>query len=108
MPSKKPRITVYLTQEELQGIEASAARAGISLSQFARLVCQGFAVPSLEHAQAVRDLLKVSADLARLGGLYKLALSGQPTAGERATLNMLLRQLETAQRELRAAIARLA
>ena len=58
MPSKKPRLTVYLTEEELRGIEASAARAGISLSTFAKLVCTGLPVPTLEHKQAVQEIIK--------------------------------------------------
>ena len=49
MPSKKPRLTVYLSPEEHAEISASAARAGISLSKFAKLVCTGMAVPTLEH-----------------------------------------------------------
>jgi hypothetical protein len=53
MPSKKKRLPVYLTQEEYGQIAASAARAGISLSTFAKRVCTGMAVPSLEHKQAV-------------------------------------------------------
>lgn len=47
MPSKKPRITMYLTPEEHAEISASAARARISLSTFAKRVCTGIAVPSL-------------------------------------------------------------
>lgn len=76
MPSKKPRLTVYLTEEELRGIEASAARAGISLSTFAKLVCTGLPVPTLEHKQAVQEIIKARADLGRLGGLLKQAHCG--------------------------------
>ena len=49
MPSKKLRLTVYLSPEEHAAITASASRAGISLSTFAKRVCTGMAVPSLER-----------------------------------------------------------
>ena len=39
MPSKKLRITVYLSPEEHAEIAASAVSAGISISKFAKLVC---------------------------------------------------------------------
>ena len=105
MPSKKLRLTVYLSPEEHAAITASASRAGISLSTFAKRVCTGMAVPSLEHRQAVRDMLKANADLARLGGLFKLALSEKPEGHDRFILQKLLRDIEASQRELKAAIA---
>ena len=47
MPSKRPRITVYLTPEEHTQISEYATRAGLSLSTFAKRVCTGAAVPTL-------------------------------------------------------------
>ena len=101
MPSKKLRITVYLTPEEHAQVSKYAARAGLSLSTFAKRVCTGTAVPSLEHSQAVRDILKASADLGRLGGLLKLALSAKPEGGDRFTLQRLLREIEAGQLQLK-------
>ena len=72
MPSKKKRLPVYLTDEEHAAISASAAKAGISLSTFAKRVCTGMPVPSLEHKQAVQDIIKARADLGRLGGLLEV------------------------------------
>lgn len=105
MPSKKPRITVYLTPEEHAQISEFAARAGISLSTFAKRICTGMPVRSLEHNQAVRDIIKASADLGRLGGLFKLALT-EGTA-DKFTLQRLLREIEIGQRELKAAAMRI-
>ena len=98
MPSKKPRITVYLSPEDHAAIAASAARAGISLSKFATLVCTGIPVPTLEHKQAVQDILKARADLGRLGGLLKQAIAAD---GDKITLQRLLRELDAGMRELR-------
>ena len=39
-----------------------------------RRVVTGLRLPQPGNAQSVRDLLKVNADLARLGNLFKLAL----------------------------------
>ena len=104
MPSKKPRITVYLTPEEHAEISASAARAGISLSQFAKLVCTGMAVPSLEHKQAVQEIIKARADLGRLGGLFK---QGIAAGGDKTVLHRLLRELDVGMQELKAAAMRI-
>ena len=101
MPSKKPRITVYLTPEEHAAIAASAARAGISLSAFAKRVCTGMPAPTLEHKQAVQDILKARADIGRLGGLLKSALA--EGKGPEHELRRLLRELEAGQREMKAA-----
>ena len=100
MPSKKPRITVYLSPEEHAKISASAARAGISLSRFAKLVCTGIPVPTLEHKQAVQEIIKARADLGRLGGLLKQAIAAE---GDKFTLQRLLREVDAGMRELKTA-----
>ena len=100
MPSKKKRLPVYLTQEEYDNIAASAVRAGISLSTFAKRVCLGMAVPSLEHKQAVQSINKARADLGRLGGLLKQAIAAD---GDKFTLQRLLREVDAGMRELKAA-----
>ena len=104
MPSKKKRLPVYLTQEEYDNIAASAARAGISLSTFAKRVCLGMAVPSLEHKQAVQNIIKTRADLGRLGGLLKQAIAAD---GDKITLQRLLREVDAGMRELKAAAMRI-
>jgi len=103
MPSKKQRITVYLGPDEYNGIRESAKKAGLSLSAFCQRVCLGIPVPGLEHRQAVRDILKAAADIGRLGGLFKLALSSTPEGHDRLTLQRLLREIEAGQHELKAA-----
>ena len=100
MPSKKKRLPVYLTDEEYAEISAFAARAGISCSRFARLVCTGTPVPTLEHKQAVQEIIKARADLSRLGGLLKQAIAAD---GDKITLQRLLREVDAGMRELKAA-----
>ncbi|MDL2210312.1 hypothetical protein LJC23_02595 [Desulfovibrio sp. OttesenSCG-928-I05] len=104
MPSKKKRLPVYLTDEEHALISEYASRAGISLSTFARRVCTGSPVPSLEHKQAVQEIIKARADLGRLGGLLKQAIAA---GGDKFTLNRLLKEVDIGMRELKAAAMRI-
>ena len=94
MPSKKQRITVYLEPEAFSRIQESAKKAGLSLSTFCKRVCIGTPVPGMEHRQAVKDILKASADLGRLGGLFKLALTSTLEGHDRTTLQRHLREIE--------------
>lgn len=104
MPSKKKRLPVYLTDAEYAQISESAARAGISLSKFAKLVCTGSLVSSLEHKQAVQDIIKARADLGRIGGLLKQAMAAD---GDKIILQRLLREVDAGMRELKAAAMRI-
>ena len=101
MPSKKQRITVYLGPEEYSRIQESATKAGLSLSTFCKRVCIGIPVPGLEHRQAVKDILKANADLSRLGGLFKLALSSTSEGQDRITLQRLMREIESGMTQLK-------
>lgn len=103
MPSKKKRLPVYLTDEEYAQISESAAKGGVSLSTFAKRVCLGMAVPSLEHKQAVQDIIKARADLGRLGGLLKQAIAA---GNDKAALNRLLREVDAGMRALKTAALR--
>ena len=104
MPSKKQRITVYLGPEEYSRIQESANKAGLSLSTFCKRVCIGIPVPGLEHRQAVKDILKANADLGRLGGLLKLALS---EGGDNIAIPRLLREIDAGQNALKAVARKL-
>jgi len=109
MPSKKAVLKTYLTPEEYGKIIESADRTGLSLSTFAKRLCLGLPVPSLENQKARRELLKVNADLGRLGGLFKLCLSEKegPLAALHQEIRRVLREIEIRQREIKAAVARI-
>ena len=108
MPSKKQRIAVYLGPDEYKRIQESANRAGLSMSTFCKRVSIGSPVQSLEHKQAVRDIIKTRADLGRLGGLFKLALTSMPDETDRITLQRLLREIDEGQSLLKAAAGKIA
>ena len=101
MPSKKLRITVYLSPEEHAEISASATRANISLSTFSKLVCLGYHVPSLEQQAARIELRRLKGELGKLGGLVKLALAN---GADRQTVLRLLHELDARQREVQRAV----
>ena len=102
MANKKHVLKTYLTPEEYSAIQASARKAGLSLSTFSKRVCLGTPVPSLEHHAARTELRRLKGDLGRLGGLVKQALAG---GADRLTVHRLLHELDARQRELQTAIA---
>lgn len=65
----------YVTPKEYKIIKKNADRARMSVSSYVKTICLGHTVKSAVDKSAVLDLAKVSADLGRLGGLLKLALS---------------------------------
>jgi hypothetical protein len=101
-------IKVYVTEEERRLIEGQASRAGLSASTFLRNVGCGYPVESVVDHRAVVDLLKVSADLGRLGGLLKLWLTNdEKTRGLTPSIQALLKELNDTQTELKEKVARL-
>ena len=104
MPSKKHVLKVYLNPQEFGEIQASAVRAGLSLSTFSKRVCLGYTVPSLEHQEARLELRRLKGDLGRLGGLIKQALAN---GADRQIVHKLLHELDARQRELQAAVGRI-
>lgn len=73
------RRTIRFTEEEIQIIEKNAADCGLALAPFLRNVGAGYTVQGVLDQKAVLNLLKVSGDLGRLGGLLKLWLSQRET-----------------------------
>ena len=104
MPSKKQIIKTYLTEEEFGEIQPQAKRAGLSLSKFVSRLSLGYQVPSLENHQARRELLKINADLGRLGGLLKQVLAN---GADPVAIKRLLGQIDARQKELKDAARRI-
>ncbi|WP_031485758.1 plasmid mobilization protein [Maridesulfovibrio frigidus] len=72
MPSKKKVIKAYVSDKEYKKICGTAKQCNLSLSAFAKAVTLGHEIKSREDQQARRELLKMSANLGRLGGLLKM------------------------------------
>jgi len=104
MAKRRMVLKSYLSPEEYNAVQASARRAGLSLSTFSKRVCLGTPVPSLEHQEARLELRGIKGDLGRLGGLVKQALA---EGADRTLVHRLLHELDARQRELAAAIGRI-
>lgn len=85
-------IKAYVTEKDFQEITNYALRAGVTTSEFIRRVCLGHSFQKKEDAKQILDLIKVNADMGRIGGLLKQALTLNPslTYQIRPLLNELL------------------
>lgn len=70
-----PPIKVWCLPDERAEIEANARATGLSLSCFLRQVGMGYEPRSVIDYDQATELLKVHADLGRLGGLLKMWLT---------------------------------
>ena len=70
-------LKVLVSERERAEIETRAAATGLSVSAYLRNLGLGFQPHSTLDQEAILALLKVNADQGRLGGLFKLWLSGQ-------------------------------
>ncbi|GHV56198.1 OriT-binding protein, TraJ [Deltaproteobacteria bacterium] len=114
-PDKKAA-RVYLTAAEYLVIETAAKRARLSISHYMREVCLVSQVKSFEHEDFKLELLKTRADLGRLGGLFKLALSDPDRIFENAKtetwtlkrdFRQILQEIERRQAEMKRLVAKL-
>ena len=111
-PKSPPRrdstpIYVWVTSQEKAGIQEMARTTGNSASGYLRKVGLGYEVRSILDFGRAQDLVKVNADLGRLGGLLKLWLAGDKRLEGysqielRRLVLMLLVKVETNQQEMR-------
>ena len=70
-------IKVYCSTEERRLIERQADAAGVSASEYLRTIGLNFPLKSRVDHQAVKEMLKTRADMARAGGLLKMILKNE-------------------------------
>lgn len=110
MATNRHRVKVSFTPDELSQVEAQAGQFRLSISEMLRRFALGQHLPnpaSFADAQAIRDLLKVNADQARLGNLLKLALDesdGKWPPAMLARIDSLLRDILEVQDSLKATV----
>ena len=97
-----PPVKVYCLPEERAQLQASASAARKSLSTYLLNVGLGYPVRSILDQRRVEDLLRVNADLGRLGGLLKLWLTNDERTASfgESTIRGLLAKVEATQGEL--------
>jgi hypothetical protein len=69
------RLRVPVLPEEEMMVKAKASEAGLTTAEYLRNLGLGYTVPSVIDNRQVDALLKINADLGRLGGLIKLWLT---------------------------------
>lgn len=105
MPTKRHKIETYLNDEEKAHLDGLTTQLRLSRSELLRRLVLAQRLPDPSHFaahQGIRDLLKVNADLARLGNLFKLALDETPEADLKDRLLTLAREIAEVQAELKA------
>lgn len=80
MPSKKLAVKVYLTPEEHQCLVRQSSKVKLSMSTYAKRLCLGYEIKSMVEQEAVLALIRLKAELGRLGGLLKHELREQRLA----------------------------
>jgi hypothetical protein len=108
MTTTRHRLKVSFTDAEKQHVEAMAAQFKLSVSEMLRRFALGQTLPdpsAFAGATAIRELLKVNADQARLGNLLKLAIDesdGTWPPALMGRIDALAADIEAVQAELKA------
>jgi hypothetical protein len=100
-------LKVFVSERERAEIETRAAATGLSVSAYLRNLGLGFQPHSTLDQEAILALIRVNADQGRLGGLFKLWLSGESAASTAMELRKLLVDIEECQLKLKALIRHL-
>jgi hypothetical protein len=107
MATNRHLIKSYFNDEENTHLSELASRLRLSRSELIRRLVTGQRLPDPNDFvayQAVRDVLKVNADLARLGNLLKLALDDQNWRGpDGRNVEALIGDIAVTQKSVKAA-----
>ena len=104
--SKDPRtklISVRVTEEEFAIIEKKASCSAFTMSSYLRALGMNYPIRSKVDFIAVDNLIRSKADLARIGGLFKMWLSrDESTLGSKSRhdIEFILDDLEKKENEI--------
>ena len=107
MPSDRHQVKTYLDDAEKAHLDRLCARLQVKQSDLLRRLVMAYSVPDPQEFdawQGIRDLLKVNADLARLGNLFKLAIAEAPDAELGTRLRTLAGEIGETQRAVKTAV----
>jgi hypothetical protein len=74
-PIRRHHLRVPVLPEEKERIELNARETGLSVAAFLREVGQGYQPDSVVDLDQVQEMVRINADMGRLGGLLKLWLT---------------------------------
>ena len=107
MSTQRKRLLVSFTDDERARVDQLAAQLRLSVSELLRRLALGHRLPDAQDfalAHAIRDLLRINADQARLGNLLKLALDDDPGPAARARIESLLAEIAHVQMAIKAGV----
>ncbi len=107
MPTDRHTVKTYLDDAEKVHLDGLCDRLQVSRSDLLRRLVMAYSVPDPQDFDAwhgIRDLLKVNADLARLGNLFKLAIDEAADDELTPRLKVLASEIGETQRGLKAAV----
>ncbi|MFK7866399.1 MAG: hypothetical protein AB8B77_03060 [Alphaproteobacteria bacterium] len=87
MLKDKIKVEAYFTEDERDWLNEQSAKLHISRAEMVRRMALGSPLPAFGKQEAVLDLLKINANLARLGNLLKLALDNAES--DNLSINLL-------------------
>ncbi len=92
-------IKAYVLPGEKEAIFALAKQTHLSVSELIRRLVTGQKLPDAQHHEAILNLMKVNADLARLGNLFKMAIDDEdlrlPENGDLESLRNRIRDTQS-------------
>lgn len=107
MATDRHLVKTYLNDREKERLDELAAQLRISRSDLLRRLLMGHRLPDpsdFEAWEAIRHLLRVNADLARLGNLFKLALDEELPEHSIRQIEKLTGDIAKIQRTLKASV----
>ncbi len=107
MSTPRKRLLVSFTDDERARVDQLADQLKLSVSELLRRLALGHRLPDPEDfalAHAIRDLLRINADQARLGNLLKLALDDDPGPAQRARIESLIAEIAHVQMAIKAGV----
>lgn len=108
--TKLSRLEIRITAEEREVIKNNADIAGLDISKYVRTVCLGIVPTSKAQNKSDRsELIKIAADLARLGNLFKRASDQDHIWREAGVDNIraLIKKIDETREELAEEIRRI-
>ncbi len=95
MPSpRKIVVRSYLEKDEYHKLKKLSSQTGLSISSFIKKVCLGQNINATIDYESYLALLKANADLGRIGGLLKLAISKGLSGQQTGDFRTILRDIE--------------
>jgi hypothetical protein len=107
MATTRNLVKTYLDDTELARLDRLAGQMRLSRSELLRRLLMNSKLPdqrTFEASQAILDLLKVNADQARLGNLFKLALDEPLSADLLVKFDQLIIDITDTQNALKSLV----